>query len=80
MAHTYKSVTKSDNTYTAVTDITPDGTSEEKFKWNYIVPSYDTWYELLMKAHWADWTFGTAWTDAWTSVTKSDRTYQGVTV
>ena len=80
MAHDYQSVTTADNTYTAVTDITPDGTVEDKFTWANIVPNYDTWIELLMKEHWCDWYFGTKWTDAWSSVTKSDRTYQGVTV
>jgi len=79
MGHTYSSVTKSDNTYTAVSDITPDGTIEEKFKWNYIVPIYDTWLELLAKEHWCDWNFGTAFVDDWTSLTTPSKTYNGVT-
>lgn len=78
MAHSYSSVTKSDNTFTAVTDVTPDGTIEEKFTWNYIVPSYDTWLELLAKEHWADWYFGTVWTDDWTSLTIPDYAYTSV--
>ena len=43
------------------------------------MPSYDTWLELLMKAHWCDWWFGTAWVDAWDSLTDSSRTYNSIT-
>ena len=83
MAHNYSEVTKSDNTYTDVSDVTPSGTVEEKFTWANIVPNQDTWLELLInggKVHWVDWTFGTAWTDDYTSLTRADRTYKGVTV
>ena len=80
MAHTYQSITKSDNTYTSVSSVRPVGTIEEKFTWANIVPNYDTWLELLAKAHWCDWTFGTPYTDNYTSLTRADRTYQGVTV
>ena len=57
------------HTYIPVSDVTPDGTVEEKLTWAYIDDEYDTWLELLAKEHWADWYFGTAWTDAWTPIT-----------
>ena len=82
MAHTYSSITKSDNTYTAVSDVTPEGTGEEQFTWVNIVPNQDTWLELLInggKVHWIDWWYGTAWTDLWSSLTTPDATYSGVT-
>ena len=79
MAHTYVEVTKSDNTYTAVSPVRPVGTVEDQFTWDAINPNYDTWLELLAKEHWCDWYFRTAFTDAWTSLTRADRTYQGVT-
>ena len=78
MGHDYSEVTKSDNTFTAVSDVTPNGTVEEKFTWDYIVPNWDTWAELLMKQHWIDWYYGTAYTDNWTSVTTPSKTYLGV--
>ena len=83
MTHTYSSVTKSDNTYTAVSDVTPSGTVEEKLTWVNIVPNQDTWLELLVnggKIRWYDWYYGTAYTDLWTSLTRADRTYGSVTV
>ena len=80
MAHTYQSVTKSDNTYTAVSPVRPVGTVEDKFTWDAINTNYDTWLELLMKAHWCDWYYGTPYTDNYTSLTRADRTYQGITV
>ena len=79
MAHTYTPITTADRTFTPVSDVTPSGTVEDQFTWDAINPNYDTWLELLMKEHWCDWYFGTAFVDAWTSVTKSDRTYQEVT-
>lgn len=90
MAHTYTSITKSDNIFISVSDITPIiGSIEEKLTWAYIVPDYDTWVELLAKEHWADWYFATAFVDAWvslttpsatyTSKTRADRTYTPVT-
>lgn len=83
MAHTYSSITKSDNTYTAVSDVTPiSGTVEDKFTWANIVPNQDTWLELLInggKVRWADWYYATAFTDAWTSLTTPSSTYTGVT-
>ena len=83
LVHTYSSVTKADNTFTAVSDVTPiTGIVEEKFTWVNIVPNQDTWWELLInggKVRWIDWIFGTAFTDAWTSLTRADRTYSGVT-
>ena len=81
MAHNYSSVTKSNNTYTVVSDVTPSGTVEEKFTWANIVPNQDTWLELLVnggKIHWVDWLFGTAFTDLWTSLTTPSKTYSGV--
>ena len=78
MGHDYTTVTKSDNTFTPVSDITPIGTVEEKLTWAYIVPNYDTWLELLAKEHWADWLFGTAWVDAWDSLTTPSKTFSGI--
>ena len=81
MAHTYSPVTKSDNTFTPVSDITPSGTIEEKLTWANIVPNQDTWLELSVnggKIHWVDWLFGTAWTDLWTALTTPSKTYSGV--
>ena len=81
MGHDYQSLSKSDNSYTPVSDITPSGTVEEKFTWANIVPNQDTWLELLVnggKIHWCDWLFGTAWTDLWTSLTTPSKTYLGV--
>ncbi len=66
---TYSEVTTPDNIYTPVSDVTPSETVEDKFTWVNIYPNYDTWLELLAKEHWADWYFGTAFTDAWSSVT-----------
>ena len=82
MTHTYSSITKSDNTYTPVSDITPSGTVEEKFTWANIVPNQDTWLELLInggKVHWCDWLFGTIFTDLWTALTTPSKTYSGIT-
>ena len=79
MAHTYKDVTKSDNTFTAVSPIRPVGTVEDKFTWANIVPNHDTWLELLAKEHWCDWLYGTPYTDSYTSLTTPSQTYQGVT-
>jgi len=81
LAHTYSSITKSDNTYKTVSDVTPEGTAEEKFTWVTIVPNQDTWLELLInggKVHWCDWYYGTAFIDAWTSLTNPDYTYTSV--
>lgn len=78
MVHTYTPLTRANRTYTPVSDVTPSGTVEEKFTWNYIVPNYDTWLELLAKQHWCDWLFGTPFVDAWTLLTRADRTYSGV--
>ena len=81
MVHTYSEVTKSDNTYTPVSDIRPIGTEEEKLTWANIVPNQDTWLELLInggKVHWIDWLYGTAYTDLWDSLTNPSRTYSGV--
>ena len=78
MAHDYSSVTTADRTFTPVSDVTPDGTVEEKFKWNYIVPSYDTWLELLAKEHWADWYFGVTYVDNWSTSTIPSHTYISV--
>ena len=78
MAHDYTPITTADRTFTPVSDVTPSGTVEEKFTWNYIVPSYDTWLELLTKQHWCDWLFGTAFTDNYTSLTAPSKTYSGV--
>lgn len=80
MAHTYTPLTKSDNTYTPVSDVTPPvGDVEEKFTWDYIVPSWDTWVELLGNEHWCDWLFATTWVDAWTALTKSDNAFSSLT-
>ena len=67
------------HTYQSVSDITPDGSVEDQFTWNNINTNYDTWLELLAKEHWCDWYFGTAFIDAWTSLTRADRTYKEVT-
>lgn len=89
LAHTYKSITAADRTYTPVSDVTPSGTIEDKFTWANTYPNYDTWAELGARAHWIDWYYGTAFIDAWTSLTtpsatytsktRSDRTYSSVT-
>ena len=82
MTHTYQSVTKSDNTFLPVSDVTPSGTVEEKFTWANIVPNQDTWLELLVnggKIHWVDWLFGTAFIDLWTAITTPSKTYSGIT-
>ena len=79
MAHTYTPITTADRTYTPASDVTPSGAVEEKFTWNYIVPSYDTWLELLAKQHWCDWLFGTAFIDDYTSLTTPDKTYSSIT-
>ena len=81
LAHNYTPITTADRTYTPVSDVTPDGTAEEKLTWANIVPNHDTWLELTLsgKIHWCDWLYGTKYTDDWDSVTKSDRTYREVT-
>lgn len=79
MAHTYKPITTADNTFTPVSDVTPNGTVEEKLTWTYINPTFDTWLELLAKEHWADWYFGTTFTDAWDSLIAPSRTYTPIT-
>lgn len=81
MAHTYSPVTKSDNTYTPVSDVTPPGTVEEKLTWAIINPTHDTWKEFYDygKVHWVDWYYVTAWVDAWTSLTTPSATYSEVT-
>ena len=82
MTHTYYPITKSDNIFSPVSDVTPSGTVEEKFTWANIVPNQDTWLELLInggKIHWVDWTYGIAWTDAFTSLTTPDYSYSDVT-
>ena len=82
MTHTYNSVTTPTTTYIPVSDVTPSGTVEDKFTWANIVPNQDTWLELLVnsgKIHWVDWWYGTAWTDAWNSLTIPDYAYSGVT-
>jgi len=76
---TYSGLTKSDNEFTVVSDVTPDGDSEWKFTWNYINPDWDTWLELLGKSHWADWYFGTKWTDDYVSLTTPSKTYTSIT-
>ena len=82
MAHTYTSLTKSDNAYTPVSDVTPDGTGEEKLTWNAINGAYDTWKEFddYGKIHWCDWWYGTPFTDAWELLTTPSATYSEVTV
>ena len=77
--HTYTPVTTADRIYTPVSDVTPDGTAEDKFTWANIVPNYDTWLELLAKEHWADWLFATAFTDDYTSLTTPAKTYNSKT-
>ena len=92
MAHSYSPITKSDNTFSAVSDVRPIGTVEDKLTWVNIVPNQDTWLELSInggKIHWVDWYYGTAFIDNYTSlttpsktyssVTKSDRTYSSIT-
>lgn len=80
MAHTYQPITIADRTFTPVSDVTPIiGVVEEKFTWDYIVPNFDTWVELLANEHWCDWLFGTPFVDAWVSLTTPSQTYQGVT-
>ena len=82
MAHTYTPLTKSDNTYTPVSDITPlIGDVEEKFTWVNIVPNHDTWLELTIsgKVHWCDWLYATGYVDAWTSITTPAKTYSSIT-
>ena len=69
MAHTYQEVTKSDNAFTVVSDVRPDGAAEDQFTWANINPHYDTWLKLLAKIHWCDWYYGTAFVDAWKEVT-----------
>ncbi len=79
---TYSELTTPDKTYTPVSDITPSGTVEEKFTWVKIVPNQDTWLELSInggKIHWVDWYYGSKYTDNWSSLTTSDKTYSGVT-
>jgi len=75
----YTDITRADRVYTPVSDVTPSGTVEEKFIWNYIVPNFDTWLELLAREHWCDWYFGTAYTDNYTSLTTPSKTYGSVT-
>ena len=79
MGHTYTPITAGDRTYTPISTVTPIGTIEEKFTWDYIVPDWDTWAELLMRQHWIDWYFGTAFTDDWTSITTPSKTYSSIT-
>ena len=82
MAHTYTTLTKSDNTYTAVSDVTPiTGVVEEKLTWAYVEAHWATWnwLELLSKVHWCDWWFATKFVDAWTSITTPAYTYSEVT-
>ena len=81
MGHTYQTITTADRTFTPVSDVTPDGTVEEKFTWANIVPNHDTWLELTLsgKVHWCDWLYGTKYTDNYTSVTTPAKTYTGVT-
>jgi len=81
MGHTFHPVTTSDRTYTPVSDVTPSGTVEDKFTWVNIAANHSTWALLTIsgKTHWCDWLYGTAFTDAWTSLTNPDKTYNSVT-
>ena len=82
MVHIYSEITKSDNTYTSVSDVRPIGTVEEKLTWAIINTAYDTWKEFndYGRVHWCDWYYGTAYTDNWSSLTTPSATYSGVTV
>lgn len=82
MAHDYQPVTVADRTYTPVSDVTPiTGIVEDKFTWANIAANHSTWLELTIsgKVHWCDWLYGTGYIDAWTSITRGDRTYNEVT-
>ena len=81
MGHDYSSVTKSDNTYTPVSDVTLS-TVEDKLTWAYLnTLGILTWDNLSDsgKVHWCDWYFG-IYTDAWDSLTTPSATYSEVTV
>ncbi len=80
MAHTYQSITIGDRTYTPVSDVTPDGTVEDKLTWDILNEPYDTWIEFsdYGRVHWCDWYYGTAFIDAWASLTTPDKTYTPV--
>ena len=82
MSHTYTEVTKSDNSYSEVSDVRPIGTIEDKLTWTIINPNYDTWEKLLNygKIRWSDWYYGTPYTDDYTSLTTPSYTYQEVSV
>ena len=78
----YSGVTTPDNIYTPASDVTPSETVEDKFIWVNIYPNQDTWLELSInggKVHWCDWLVGTAFTDAWSSLTTPSKTYTPIT-
>lgn len=79
MGHTFQPITIADRIFTPVSDVTPDGTVEEKFTWANIAGW--TWADLhnSSKIRWCDWYYGTAYTDNWTSITTPDKTYNEVT-
>ena len=82
MAHSYSPITKSDNTFSAVSDIRPIGTVEDKLTWDIINTAYDTWIELYDygRVHWCDWYYSNPYIDNYSSLTTPSATYKGVTV
>jgi len=75
---TYQSVTAGDRPFKSMSDITPKGAITETLLWTAI-PAW-TWNDLFDsgKIHWSDWYTQVDWTDDWTSITKSSRTYKEV--
>lgn len=82
MAHDYSSITKSDNTYTPVSDVRPMGIVEDKLTWAIINTAYNTWIELndYGRVHWCDWYYGNPYIDNYSSLTTPLATYKEVTV
>ena len=79
MAHTYSSVTKSDNTFTAVSPVR-DWVYEETLTWDILDDDYDTWIEFYNygRIRWCDW-WNKVGLDIYTAITTPDYTYQEVT-
>jgi len=82
LAHTYTPITRSDRTYTPVSDVTPIvGSVEEQLTWVFIEALWETWswLELLTKEHWCDWYYGVTYVDSWSSLTIPSYIYSEVT-
>jgi hypothetical protein len=86
MGHTFYPVTKADNLYSPLSNVTSSGTLiEEKLTWFIINPLYDTWDEFndYGRTRWCDWYFADyaiiTPSGTYNIVTKEDNLFNQVT-